>query len=176
MSISLYQLSYLLTNLFSIAILHRLMNTFFEKKTTKRFVCIMSYLFYFVLTSIVYLFFDIPTLTLIVNWLIIFLITLNYESSMQNRVFVSVNIIFFMSITEIIVGVCSGYFRFSFFEKGNYRDIMGLMISKISAYMIAIMFQKFKALKKNEQVSPFEWVASLSIGHNYDFRGYDHPI
>ena len=67
MSISLYQLSYLLTNLFSIAILHRLMNTFFEKKTTKRFVCIMSYLFYFVLTSIVYLFFDIPTLTLIVN-------------------------------------------------------------------------------------------------------------
>lgn len=139
------------------------MNTFFEKEKTKRFVCIISYLFYFALTSIVYLFFDIPTLTLIVNWLIIFLITLNYESSMQNRVFVSVNIIFFMSVTEMIVGVCSGYFRFSFFEKGNYHDVMGLMISKISAYMIAIMFQKFKTLKKNEQVSPFEWVASLSI-------------
>lgn len=158
-----YNIIYLLTNLFSIAILHRFMTSFFDKRQTSGLVCILSYLSHFILTSLAYLLFDIPVLTVVVNCLVIFGITLNYQSTMQNRILISINIILFMSITEIIIGVISGYFHFTFLSKGNYKDVIGLIIARLSAYMIALMFKNFKSLKKNQKVNSFEWTASIFI-------------
>ena len=158
-----YSIIYLITNLFSIAILHRFMTSFFDKRQTSELVCTLSYLSHFILTSIVYLLFDIPILTVIINCLVVFGITLNYHSTMQNRIFVSINIILFMSLTEIMIGVMSGYFHFSFLSKGNYKDVIGLVIARLSAYMIALMSKNFKSLKNNQKVSSFEWTASIFI-------------
>ena len=72
MKFDTYMIVYLITNLFSIAVNHRFMMAFFEQRRTKTGVCLLSYLSYFVFTSLLYLYVDIPILTLLANYVLLF--------------------------------------------------------------------------------------------------------
>ncbi len=158
-----YQIIYLITNTFNIAILLKFMHTFFDKRISSKIVCVLSYLAHMVITSIVYLFIDIPVLNLIVNWVIMFVIALNYNSSMQNRFMVSTYVLLFMAIPECIVGAFTNYFHFSFFSKAGYDDSLGVILARLLTYMEALLFKNFKTAKNNQKVTIYEWIASIFI-------------
>lgn len=158
-----YNLVYLITNSFNMIILSKFMNAFFEKRSSKKLVCALSYLAHFLITSAVYLLMDLPLLTLLVNLAIMFCITLNYESNMGKRLLTSLYILLFTAIPEFIVGACTGYFHFSFFSEAGYHDSIGVILVRLLTYMEALLFKNFKNVKNNQKVTKTEWAASIFI-------------
>ena len=158
-----YHIIYLITNFFTIVIHYNFMKSFFVERRSNIWICTLSYLGHFGVTSVTYLFVNIPIINLIVNWLMLLLITCNYKSRMENRVLASIYIIIFMAITEIILAAFTGYFHFSFLTEGKYHDSIGIILARLLAYMFSLLFKNFKAFRQNQRVVPSEWAASVFI-------------
>lgn len=163
MNFDLYTIIYLLTNLFGIEVNRRFMRAFFEKQRSKNWMCAASYIAYFVITSILYLFFDIPLLTLVTNYVLYLLIAMNYEACMKKRILSSLYILILCVVTEIIIAACSGYFQFSVVSKGGYSNVIGVIAVPMLTYIEALLLYHFSSVRRNNEVSSSVWIASIAI-------------
>lgn len=163
MDFDLYTWVYLITNLFTLAIVHRFMGAFFDEIIKPKWHIIISYALYFVFTSAMYLIWDIPVLAMIVNLILLFVITLNYGSSLRKKFFVVIFFYIFMLVTEVIVSAVTGYFSFLAFNSGSYSNVTGLVVMRIIAYLESIIFYNIKSLKRNDGVALKQWIATLFI-------------
>ena len=161
MVFDLYTWVYLITNLFTLAIIHRFMSTFFDEIITAKWKIIASYALYFITTSAVYLIWDIPVLAMTVNLLLLFIIVLNYRSSYRKRLFVILFFYIFMLVTEVLVCAVTGYFNFPAFNSGSYDNPTGLVVMRIIAYLETIIIYNVKSLRKNDSVSLAQWCITL---------------
>ncbi len=161
MTFDTYTIVYLITNLFSIAVNHRFMMAFFEHRRTKMGVCALSYLSYFVVTSLLYLYVDIPILTLLANYGLYFLISLNYKSHMLKRMLSSLYILIFCVMSEVIIAACTGYFQFSVFTEGNYSNSLGAIAVPLITYVVALLLYNFKSVRRYHNVKLSTWLASV---------------
>lgn len=158
-----YTIVYLLTNLFEAVVLHRFMLAFFECRRSNPWICLFSYGLFYSVSSLVYLSFDIPLLTLLTSWGLIFIITLNYDANMPRRVLISLYILFFCMIPEIVLGVCVGYFHYSIFQEGAFCDSLGLIAMRLMTYVEALIFYHIKAVRRRQKVKGSVWAASVLI-------------
>ena len=163
MKFDTYMIVYLITNLFSIAVNHRFMMAFFEQRRTKTGVCLLSYLSYFVFTSLLYLYVDIPILTLLANYVLLFLISLNYKAGMLKRVLSALYILIFCVITEVIIAACTGYFQYSIFIEGDYSNSLGAIAVQLATYVEALLLYNFKSIRRNQKIKASVWFASVLI-------------
>lgn len=69
----------------------------------------------------------------------------------------------FMLFPELIVGAVTGYFHFSFFENGNYSNILGIIITKIVTYSEALILRNFKFSKDKQNISWSTWISAILI-------------
>ncbi|MBR2407807.1 MAG: GHKL domain-containing protein [Lachnospiraceae bacterium] len=163
MQFDTYTIVYLITNLFSIAVNHRFMMAFFEQRRTKTGVCVLSYLSYFVVTSLLYLYVDIPILTLLANYGLVLVISINYKSGMLKRVISAFFIVLFCGVLEIIVTAFTGYFQYSIFEEGSYSNSLGVIAARLATYMGALILYNFKAIRRSNKIKRSVWFASVLI-------------
>ena len=163
MTLDTYTIVYLITNVFNVFIIHRLIRAFFEQRRSKRWVCVFSYFSYFVITSLLYLFVDIPFVTLLVNWCIFLGISLNYKASMLIRLLSSLYILIFVIIPEIIIGAWIGYFHYSIFTEGSFNNSLGLIAARLATYMEALLLYNFRAVRKSQKVKGSTWISSVLI-------------
>lgn len=159
----IYNYVYLVTNSFNIVIIMTLMNSFYAKMKSNKIICSLSYVFHFFITSLIYLNYDIPILTLAVNYVVLFIISLNYESEFKDKAFISFHILLLLTIPELIVGVFTGFIHFSFFTEAGYRNNVGAISVRIITYMEALLVKNFRTAKNNNRVSNSEWAASVFI-------------
>lgn len=163
MEFTTYNIIYLISNFFTIFIIHRFMKLFFSKKSINKILTIIAYLSLFIITSLAYLLFDIPIIALALNWVLIFCISLTYESTIQKRLIYSTYIIAFMLFPELIVAAATGYFHFSFFVSGNYTNSMGLIVSKILTFSEVLLLQNYKTSREKQNVGWNLWLSSIMI-------------
>lgn len=163
MDLDLYMWVYLITNLFTLAIIHRFMSAFFDEVIKPKWFAVMSYGLYFITTSVVYLIWDIPVLEMSVNLVVIFVITMNYKAGIQKRIFVVAFFYIFMFVTEVVVCAITGYFNFPMFESGYYNNSTGLVVMRITAYLEAIIFYNIKSIRRDGVVTVPQWIATLFI-------------
>lgn len=163
MKLTTYNIIYLISNFFTIFILHRFIKLFFQKRRSNMIMFNLAYISYFLITSFAYLFLDIPIVTLALNWIIIFIISLTYEATYQKRMIYTTFILIFMLFPELIVGAITGYFHFSFFVDGNYRNSIGLIITKIITFSEALLLHNYKSSKDKQNVSWSLWISSILI-------------
>ncbi len=163
MEFNTYNIVYLISNFFTIFIIHRFMRLFFSNNGKSKFMTNIAYLSYFIVTSLAYLIFDIPIITLALNWIIIFMISLTYESTMQKRMMYSTYIVVFMLFPELIVAAATGYLHFSFFVDGSYRNSIGVIITKILAFSEALLLHNYKATREKRNVDWSLWLSSILI-------------
>lgn len=159
----IYNYVYLVTNLFNIVIIMMLMNSFYSKMKSNKIICSLSYVFHFFITSLIYLNYDIPILTLAVNYVVLLIISLNYESEFKDKTFISLHILLLLTIPELIVGAFTGFIHFSFFTEAGYRNNVGAISVRIITYMEALLVKNFRTAKNNDRVSNSEWAASVFI-------------
>lgn len=158
-----YTIVYLITNIFNAFILHRFIRAFFEQRRSKKWICFLSYLSYFVVTSLLYLYVDIPVVTLLANWCIVLGISFNYKAGMSKRLLSCLYIMIFGITPEIIIVACTGYFQYSIFTEGNYCDSLGLIAIRLTEYIEALLLYNFKAVRQNQKVKGSVWAASVLI-------------
>ena len=163
MKFTTYNIIYLISNFFTIFIIHRFMRLFFKKNNESKLLSNAVYLSYFIVTSLAYLLLDIPIVTLALNWGIIFCISLTYESTMQKRLMYSTYIMIFMLFPELIVAAATGYLHFSFFVDGSYSNSIGVIISKILAFNEALLLHNYKISKEKQNVGWNLWLSSILI-------------
>lgn len=163
MSLNTYNVIYLISNFFTIFIIHRFVKTFFNKRKCNKIISSLAYLSYFIFTSLAYIFLDIPMITLCMNCVIVFLISLTYEASFQKRLIYVTYIIMFMLVPEVVIGAVTGYFHFSVFTEGNYSDSIGIITARILTYIEALLVKNFKSRKKNQNVGWISWISSILI-------------
>lgn len=69
----------------------------------------------------------------------------------------------FMLFPELIVGVITGYFHFSFFVDGDYSNSMGIIVTKILTYSEALLLRNYKSTKDKQNVGWSLWLSSILI-------------
>lgn len=163
MKFDTYHFVYIISNFFSIFIIHKFVDFFFPKPNCKKIISCITYLLYFLFTSLVYIMIDIPIITLLVNYITIFIISLTNESTIQKKLTDTTYIIMFMLFPELIISAITGYLHFSFFEDGNYNNISGILITKIITYIEALVLRNFKSYKENKNIGCSTWISAILI-------------
>lgn len=78
-----YNIVYLLSQALGVFSVYMLMRAFFEKRSVKKAVEVISFVGYYILTASVYLLLNIPIINFIVTLLSYFLLTFLYSSSVK---------------------------------------------------------------------------------------------
>lgn len=148
-----YYTIYLIIYVFNLFVVRRFMNAFFERRKSTLLITVGSYTFYYIITSVLYLFVNIPVITLLCNLGGLFLISLNYESTMRKRLFSILSIYLFLFLSEIIVVAFSGIYSFRVVEKAEYIDLIWHFVIQLTTYLSSIIVSAFKSIKKNRLLS-----------------------
>ena len=158
-----YHIIYLLANFFTIFVIYRFMRIFFESRRCNRTLNLLSYLLYFVATSLFYFWFNIPLITLIINLITMFMISLTYEASIQKRIIYVIYMYLFMAVAEIITAAMTGYVYFSVFSQGDYRDSFGVIAVRIVIYGETLLLENIKLTKNGRNIGWIFGLASIMI-------------
>ena len=75
---SLVHSVFLVSNILGTFSIFNLINIFFEREKTYKCVEVLSYVIYYILSVLIFIFFPIPVVLLLFNIIGIFVITLNY--------------------------------------------------------------------------------------------------
>lgn len=158
-----YTIIYFISNFFTVFIIQRFMETFFLKRKYGFVLLCLSYFLFFLLTSAAYILFNIPIILVLLNWVLIFVISLNYESTTRDKVINTTRIITFMLFPELVIGAITGYFHFSFFADGNYSNSIGIITTKIVTYIEALLFRNYVSTKNAQNIGWNLWLSSILI-------------
>lgn len=164
MNISTYDLFYIITNIFDVYIIYKFMSAFFDRKNVNRRLEIISYTFYFFSITSVYLFLNIPIVTLLCNVTVLLLVSFNYKTSLKRRI-LAISLIYIILISiESIVALMFGFLDFSVFSKNDeFSSAAGMIIVKILLYIAALFINNYKNIK-NKTVIPYSyWFAIFFI-------------
>ena len=155
---------YLAFNFVLMLAYERLMGVFFEKRRTSLPLWLGAYLLYYILSSIAFLQFNFPFLSLGISVLTLFVITLTYEGSMIKRLMAVGSILVLVIALETIVTVAL-HGPQDWHTVGNAFDfqIYVFIIIGFSFYSVAVLFRKFKNIKKNTISSPGLLIAIIVI-------------
>jgi len=153
---------FILYSLIMILIVVRLMGVFFAKRRTTRLVFIGSYFVFFALSGIVPFFSDIPLFNLFLSILALFIVTLNYESSMKKRFVAVICGILFSLIFELISLSILGISPFIHIE--DIDDVIYLITIKVVPLFIFVsLLRSFKNIKKNMVTSTLFGILNILI-------------
>ena len=129
------------------------MNAFFEHKIRLLPFRIGTYSLYYMGTSVLSLFVNIPVVTLIFNIAGLFLISLNYEATIRKRLFSILSIYLFLFLSEIVVVAISGIYHFKALETAEYIDLIWHFVIQLTTYLASVLVSAFKGIKKNKILS-----------------------
>ena len=81
---------YVLSYIFTIYSMYNFMTAFFDEYRTPKPVLVLSYILYPVILCTTYLTIDIPLVNLTAGLVAIFILTMNYKSSMKKRIMLDI--------------------------------------------------------------------------------------
>jgi hypothetical protein len=140
------------------------MSVFFNRKDANRKVEFISYaLYYFIFTS-VYLFLNIPIVTLISNIVLLFIVSFNYKTSLRRRILAIALIYIILISIESIVALIFGFLDFSIFSQNSeFTSIAGMTTVKILLYITALSIGNYKNIKDKSNILYSYWFAIFFI-------------
>jgi len=129
--------------------IERIMGVFFEKRRTPFVVPVLSYLLFFVVTGGAFLLWNIPIISVPVNITAIFVITLNYESSLKKKLAATIGSYTLFIFADIVAGLSSGFYQIDPLDVLGFENTFGFIITGTMSYMLALLLRKFKNIRKN---------------------------
>jgi hypothetical protein len=139
------------------------MRAFFEKRSVKKAIEVISFAGYYILTASVYLVINIPIINFIVTLLSYFLLTFLYSSSVKKKNFVSLLVFVFGLCTEIMAVVSTGYINFPINETNNYNSIFGAVAANVLFFVVSIIVYGFKNIKNDNVLPRSFWIILLIV-------------
>ncbi|MCL1916815.1 MAG: GHKL domain-containing protein [Peptococcaceae bacterium] len=144
--------------------IERFMGVFFEKRRTSFPVMASSYLLYLVLATVNnLLFFDTSGLHRVVIPLTLFIISLNYESSVPKRL---VAVVSNYALFNVLVNFAANFADLlpaSWLVYVNDHFIGPYMLASLLSYLVAHLLRRFKDIRKREIPTPLFWISALAV-------------
>lgn len=161
----------LIISVFNTYILYRYFCIFFNRNGTNKNIEILSYFAYFIILFIIYYFFKGEFIvSAIIELLLMFIISLNYESNIRQRLIALFSIAFILFSIKIIVPRIIGTIYLNilwdkdlklteFMDKYylNYGDLMVPLFS----YFILKLLESFENIKKGMIIPVSYWIGIL---------------
>lgn len=160
---TLYNITYLLSQALGVFAVYMLMKVFFDEVNVKKALEIASFIGYYILTSSVYLLFNVPVVNFIVNILGYFGLTFLYQSSMKKKIFASLLVYVFGFCGEMIVVTLTGYINFPVSETNSYDSIFGVVAANILIFVISMAANNFKSIKNGNVLPRAYWIALFAV-------------
>lgn len=139
---------YMVEQVFLVFALDKFMKVFFEERNISFSIYVLTYLVYLVGTVSVFCLLNIPLVNLVCNIITIFLITLNFKSSLKRKITAVCIIYVFMFITDVFLACLFGLELQSPVDKVTYNPILGYVALGLLFYLEAIFAQNFKISEK----------------------------
>ena len=158
-----FNIMYLIMHLFDIFLTWKLFETFIggEKKSKK--ICVIAYFIYYILTSAIFILFNIPILNLIVSIVAFAIVSLTYETDYKHRLSGALFVYLSLFIVETFVAVVTGYYDASFIERGTYENYWGLALMRIFAYIETVIISHYKEIKRGMPISGINWLVTFFV-------------
>lgn len=131
-----------------------------RKEYTKKAVAV--YALYFVMTLLVHLFIEIPSVMLTANLILLFLITCCYEASFKKRFLASMYVYFLGFASEVLVTALT-MTNITPFSKYTYSSIAGYFISKIVHFFIVLLIGNVVNIKRYHSMPLSLFLSSILI-------------
>jgi len=163
MKFGVYEWVYILTSIFGMYVLYRFMSVFFDTRRTSARLEFLSYLAYTMIVNSIYLFINIPIVTMAANLTAFFLLSFNYESTVKKRILSTLLIYIILMIVEMIVVLLSGYFYLSLFTVNNYSSVFGVIFGNIISYFVVLLLKNFKNIRKGVSIPSSYWLCIFLI-------------
>lgn len=163
MSLSLYEITYLITHLFDLYIIKKYLDVFFCLKKQVIVYSILGYMSYFLITSFAYLLFDIPVINALLNVVLLFFITMFYDAGIKKRIWSVFFIYATFALVEIAVTVITLRPVFSWFEHLGYADTIGITINKILQFLVVLLIQNIVHIRSKGEVPVLYLIASIFV-------------
>ena len=154
---------YLMSSVLVVFATERIMGVFFEKRKTSFPVLAASYLLYFISTSLAFLWLNIPIVVLLIYLSLLFVITLNYESSMIRRITATTCTYLFIIFVDFFIYFIFADFPIQLFDSIGQPELFAYPIGALLLYSAGILLRRFKNIRKNIIVLPVFWISALFI-------------
>lgn len=159
----LFTVIFLITSVFQVYEFYLLFQCFLQNSKTNRFFVILAYMGLFIMTTVPYLLFNIPIVTLICSYAGTLLVTLVYEGTWKIKILSGTFTMGIMVWAECVVAVFSGYIGLKVFQSNEYHSMFGTVCLPIVEFMIVLIVRNFKNMKSGENVSALYWIISITL-------------
>lgn len=160
----LYTFVYLISNIFGTFTIYKFMGIFFDRKETNKKIELASYIGYFLIISGLYLYVNIPILTLFCNLVLFLALTLNYKSSVKTRLLSAIIMYTILMSIESIFVFSSGLFNdVDYSSNSGYSSIVGIVTIKIVSYVVVLVMRYLKNAKCNIEIPGTYWISIFLI-------------
>ena len=163
MNVNIYDLAYIIGNIFMTYVLYKFMKVFYTEKITNRKIEVGSYAIYFLMITLLHIFVKIPIILMISNIGLFFVITFNYKSSIKKRVLTSFLIYLILLCVEMIVVFATGYFNLELTIRNDYKSILGIIIIRIMSYIVVLSISNYKNIRQGDIVPSIYWLCIVII-------------
>lgn len=118
--------------------IYKLVRAFFEERIVKKYVEVIAFVWYYVLTASVYLLINVPIANFAVNIISIFALTLMYASSIKKKLLVDILTYIFMTGAEMLIVTLTGYINFAIAERNDFHSVFGIVVINILKYAVSM--------------------------------------
>lgn len=160
MQLSMYDLIYLISNLFRTYVIYKFMMVLFDRSQlqVEGKWEIASYASCYAFISIIYLLTKISMVMLVSNICFLFLLTFNYKGSLKKRVFSAMAIYLTLMCIEVLLVLFIGYFKLPLLKQNNFDSIFGIVVMQIISYAVVLILSKYKHIKKGISIPLTYWM------------------
>lgn len=159
----LINIIYLVTNLLGTYILYIFMGIFFKRDNINKLIEFISYILYFIVTSMIYIVIGIPVINVISSIVVFFGVSLNYKANLKHRL-ISITMIYFIMVSiETIVVLLTNYRHVSILIPNEYSSILGMISIKVITYTIALILNRNKKINNSIKMAKTYWISILCI-------------
>lgn len=143
--------------------LYKIFNTLYSEVIYNKTVEKISYFLYCVIISIVSILTSLPIVFFIVNIILFFMISLNYEGKVLMKIINVFWIYAILTIIETIIVSFTGLLSINPFEQSNYNSIVGILLIRIILLVFSYIIYGNKNNFKKDIDLPQKYYLSIIL-------------
>lgn len=152
----MYSLIYTLTNVFATYTIYKFMRIFFPEPIASKRTEALFYLGYFIAITFIYFTVSVPAAMIISNLALFFLLTLNYESTLKQKLGAVCLIYITLMTIESLFVLFSNYYSLSMVVNSHYTSEFGIVAIRIVSFAAVLVISNFKSIKYGRTI-PFSY-------------------
>ena len=160
----LFTIFFIIASIFQSYELWLLYRCLFGKSRRGGWMELAAFLLFFVVTSSLYLFVNIPLLTGLISYGVLVLIAFfAYESGWKKGLLYSVFAFVSMTLAECIVGLATGFLDLNVFQSREYYNVWGMVALPVVQYLVVLMIRNFRNLRKGREIPILYWTVTIVL-------------